>query len=51
MDMRKGFEECKLKAGVRGGALFAFTSKKRTQPDGIYRDTTGLLSMTKRLLN
>ena len=55
IDMRKGFEGLhaavgeKLKADVRGGAIFAFTNKKRTRLKVIYFDGTGLWLMTKRL--
>jgi transposase len=55
IDMRKGFEGLhaavgeKLKADVRGGAIFAFTNKKRTRLKVLYFDGTGLWLMTKRL--
>lgn len=39
----------KLKADVRGGAIFAFTNKKRTRLKVLYWDRTGLWLMTKRL--
>ncbi len=55
IDMPKGFEGLhaavgeKLKADVRGGAIFAFTNKKRTRLKVLYFDGTGLWLMTKRL--
>lgn len=55
IDMRKGFEGLhavvgeKLKADVRGGAIFAFTNKRRTRLKVLYFDGTGLWLMAKRL--
>lgn len=55
IDMRKGFEGLqaavgeKLRADVRGGAIFAFTNKRRTRLKILYFDGTGLWLMTKRL--
>jgi len=54
-DMRKGFEGLhalvgeKLCEDVRGGALFAFTNKRRTRLKVLYFDGTGLWLLTKRL--
>ena len=54
IDMRKGFEGLhavvgeKLKADVRGGAIFAFTNKRRTRLKVLYFDGTGLWLMAKR---
>lgn len=55
VDMRKGLEGLhaavgeKLKADVRGGALFAFSNEKRTRLKILYFNGTGPWLMTKQL--
>ena len=55
VDLRSGFERLhaavseRLKADVRGGALFVFTNRRRTRIKVLYFDGTGLWMLTKRL--
>jgi transposase len=54
-DMRKGYEglaalvTTALQQDLRGGALFAFSNRRRTRLKVLYFDGTGLWLMTKRL--
>jgi transposase len=54
-DMRKGYEglaalvATALQQDLRGGALFAFSNRRRTRLKVLYFDGTGLWLMTKRL--
>ena len=54
-DMRKGYEglaalvTTALHQDLRGGALFAFSNRRRTRLKVLYFDGTGLWLMTKRL--